>query len=441
MFKRIAGVILLTLGLLGVSYELVPTSAPTQSSPFCATRPAGDSSNACASTAFVQGASAITFISCSASQFVIGIGNPSQCSALTNGVLPVGAANSLKGTLTGAAGSETDLGVPSCSGANQAIQYTSGTGFSCVTIAGTGGITSPTVRITLASGVPVMASSRAAQSTVYVTPYGGGNVPIYNGSTFTMTNFAEVSQATTDATKSPAAVANNSVYDIFCWVDTGPTNRCTRGPAWTNSSTRGYTLTTINGIPLNTSSITNGPGALLGTWVGTIASNGTATIDFIYGAVASGGTPAVFNVWNAYNRVMVGTIVTDNGTSYTYSSATLRQARASAGNQISFVLGAQEDSPTGNYIISVTVASTAGSFTQEAVGFDVTNASSVGSTIIQNETANATVTSPNVPFVWPQPAIGTHTLVAIEGADGTHSNTYGSTSIASAGNLSMQLRM
>jgi len=55
--------------------------------------------------------------------------------------LPTATANSLLGGLTATAPSY--LAVPSCSTANQALQWTSGTGFSCVTItAGTGTVTS-----------------------------------------------------------------------------------------------------------------------------------------------------------------------------------------------------------------------------------------------------------------------------------------------------------
>jgi len=294
----------------------------------------------------------------------------------------------------------------------------------------------PLGRLTLASGTPVMSASQAARSTVYYTPYAGAIVPIYNGVQFLMLPFNEISQATTDTTKSPAAVANNSVYDIFVWNDNG-TIRATRGPAWSNSTTRGYTLTMVNGILLNTSSITNGPYALRGTWVGTIASNGTATIDYIFGAAASGGTAAVLNVWNAYNRVTVGTTVIDNGTTYTYSSSTVRQARASAGNQISFVLGSQEDSVQFFYDFQVLTASTLQSTGQAGVGFDVTNAFSVQKAVIQTPVAAIMTGTNSNSGVW-NVGIGTHILAAVEAGDGSTSVTFNDNSTNA---LSATLRM
>ena len=103
----------------------------------------------------------------------------------------------------------------------------------------------PGGRITLTSATPVMGSSVAGATTVYYTPYAGNIVPIYDGTNMIATVVAEVSQATTDSTKSPAAVAASKIYDLFVWNDSG-TIRCTRGPAWTNATTRGYTLTMVS---------------------------------------------------------------------------------------------------------------------------------------------------------------------------------------------------
>lgn len=274
----------------------------------------------------------------------------------------------------------------------------------------------PQGRLTLASGTPVMTASQAAITTVYYTPYAGNLVPIYDGTNFIPTAFAEVSQATTDTTKSPAAVAANSVYDVFCWVDTGPTNRCTRGPAWTNTTTRsaGTALTYVNGIALNNASITNGPSASRGTWVGTVCSDSSSRINYIFGAASSGGTAGLFCVWNAYNRVLSSSTVIDNGISYNYSSGNpIRQARGSAGNQVSFVVGAQEDSVDAKYTASFTINASSNAV-KWGLGFDVTNTFS-----LQNNTTQAGSTSGGAsiagsnPGVWFAP-IGLHTISANE---------------------------
>lgn len=217
---------------------------------------------------------------------------------------------------------------------------------------GGGGVSiSPQGRLTLTSATPVMATSVAAATTVFFTPYGGNQVPLYDGTTFVPTTFAELSQTTTDTTKSPAAVANNSNYDVFVWSDSG-TIRATRGPAWTNDTTRsaGTALTFINGVPVNNASITNGPAAQRGTYVGTIRSNGSASIDYIFGSIGAGGVAGNFGVWNAFNRVPVGTMVLDNTNSWTYAvNATWRQANNSASSRVSMIRGLDEDAVEATY--------------------------------------------------------------------------------------------
>src|SRR5262245_21621926 len=65
----------------------------------------------------------------------------------------------------------------------------------------------PSGRLTLTTAVPFLVSTVTAATTIYYTPAVGNIVPLYNGTSFVPTAFSEVSQATTDTTKSPAAVA------------------------------------------------------------------------------------------------------------------------------------------------------------------------------------------------------------------------------------------
>lgn len=274
--------------------------------------------------------------------------------------------------------------------------------------ASSGSISVPALRLTLTSGVAVMQTSVAGATTVYATPVGGGYVPLYDGTALTMVKFAEVSQATTDTTKSPAAVAASKVYDLFAWDDAG-TKRVTRGPAWTSDTVRGYDFTNVDGILVNASAITNGPAAERGTWIGTIASNAASTIDYILGAASSGGTAAVLNVWNAYNRVPTAVLVIDNGAPYTYASSTIRQARGSSGNRISFVVGAQEDGVSALYsTTTVIAASGAASF---GVGFDSVTTYARSPFVAQSTVANS-LGGPSG-GQW-RPGIGPHYISALE---------------------------
>jgi hypothetical protein len=286
-----------------------------------------------------------------------------------------------------------------------------------------------------------MTATVSGATTVYYTPCEGQLAPIYDGAAFVMVDTAgELSQATTDTTKSPAAVgtfgsATNvpALYDKFAWLDSA-TPRCTRGPGWLNSATVTMTIatpgvitwtahglregnavrfTTTGALPtglaantvyyvgrspaantfnlstsianaaagtfiattgsqsgthtcynsenvrgtgagttelelwkgfwVNKYDITNGPVARRGTYVGTIGCNASSTIDFIIGGTAAGGTAAVINVCNAYNRRDVGPMVRDSTSSWSYNSTTLRAMNNSLGQRISMVRGLKED--------------------------------------------------------------------------------------------------
>lgn len=217
---------------------------------------------------------------------------------------------------------------------------------------GTGGAAvTPQGRLTLTSATPVMATSVSAATRLYYTPYVGNLVPLYNGTIFTWLTFSEVFQDTTDATKSPAAVATSSCYDTFAWLD-GTTFRNTRGPAWSSATSRGASaaIAFVNGIGLNNLAITNGPAAQRGTWTGTFCTEAAANINYTFGGAAAGWLGAHFNLWNAYNRVPVSTFIGDSNSSWTYAVAsTWRQVNGLAAAVVTVVRGADQDGITLEY--------------------------------------------------------------------------------------------
>lgn len=202
----------------------------------------------------------------------------------------------------------------------------------------------PTGRLTLASTTPVMTSDQAAKTTIYYTPYAGNTVPIYDGSTFTNTSYTELSVATSDNTKNPAAIGASKVNDWFVWNDSG-TMRIGHGPDWTDDSTRsaGTALTLVNGIYLNNASITNGPAASRGTYVGTTRSNSSSQLDWIFGSKAADGGMASHYVWNAYNRVSIGGCCKDSTDSHAYTSGTIRGWNSATTMRMNYVCGLSEE--------------------------------------------------------------------------------------------------
>lgn len=241
----------------------------------------------------------------------------------------------------------------------------------------------PQGRLTLTSVTPVLTASVSGATTIFYTPYVGNLVPLYDGTRMIPTACAELSQATTDTTKSPAAVAANSNYDLFVWSD-GGTLRCTRGPAWSSGTARGTgagstELVRVNGLWLNAVSISNGPAAQRGTYVGTVRSNGSSQIDFIYGAVASGWAAGSFGVWNAYNRVSVSSMSGDTTTSWTYGSTTWRAPNGNTNTaRVSFINGLNEDDVKATY---VAIGNQSGGNAYAGVGYDSTSAPTGGASV------------------------------------------------------------
>lgn len=297
----------------------------------------------------------------------------------------------------------------------------------------------PQGRLTLVSGSPVMNASASGIGAIYYTPYIGTLAPIYDGSNFVMTDTGgELSQLNTDATKSPAAVTNNSLYDMFVWNDNG-TIRCTRGPAWTNTTTRSMALTRVRGTLVNSAAITNGPAVLQGTYVGTVAANTTGLFSWIYGGAASGGTAARLDLWNMYNRCTFNTRVTDTIAPYTYTTATIRQAGGSANNNVRYLIGVADDAPTFYYQQNVTTAATAGATCQISIGDDSAIAFELGGTYFAAQAAIAATGTLDVVYTKgsTEPLVGQHTAYALELGDGLNANTF---NVGSAGELSAILR-
>lgn len=265
----------------------------------------------------------------------------------------------------------------------------------------------PQGRLTLVPGTPVMTAAQSGKTTLYYTPYIGNMVPIFDGANMVATAVAEVSQATTDTAKSPAAVAASSLYDIFVWNDSG-TMRATRGPAWSTDTTRGAgaALTRVNGIWLNNASIANGPAASRGTYVGTIRSNASSQIDFILGGTAAGGAAGFIGLWNCYNRVDLTPLVQDSTASWLYNSTTLRNANGSAANRISFVRGLDEDGVTATYEI-IAVGGSSGDIVQ-GIGLDATATTSA------TYLSSGINTAPIVVIYSGLPGLGFHFLQAVE---------------------------
>ena len=330
---------------------------------------------------------------------------------VTNADLATAAANTFKANNTGGVASPTDV---TAAAAQQALLVQS----------------APQGRLTLTTGAPVMTATVTGGATIYYTPYIGRHVPLWNGTNFVMTDIGgELAQATTDTTKSPAAVAASSCYDMFVWSDAG-TIRATRGVVWTNTTTRAAALVMQQGIWVNNVAVTNGPLQYYGTYVGTVCSNASSTIDWILTNTAAGGGVSSLNVLNMYNRVMATAYVGDTSTGHSYSTATIRAYNGGTAQRINFVSGLIEDVGLITAVTPVTFAAALASKTCLGIGLSSTSAYVNGA---QGACGIAVVisTSTVLAFTNPlTPTIGQNYAQELEIGDGTNANPIGNASVA-----------
>lgn len=168
----------------------------------------------------------------------------------------------------------------------------------------------PQGRLTLTTGTPVTTSDVSAAATIYYTPYDGRHTPLYDGTRIKMHDFgAELSQALTDATKSPAAAVAHAAYDYFVWLD-GSTYRCTRGPNWTTAATVTMTIATPCVVTWTAHGLREGAPVIF-TTTGALPTGITAGTIYFVGKSSTANT---FNICTTEANVVAGTNIATSGT-------------------------------------------------------------------------------------------------------------------------------
>lgn len=209
-------------------------------------------------------------------------------------------------------------------------------------------VSPPQFRLSTVSTSPLSTASGTGVGTVYAVPYNGNLIPLWNGSFFVPTacpNLSNVLANSSTGNAGPAAAVAASVYDLLIWNNNGACT-LTRDVAWTNVTTpaTGDAVARVNGILVNSVSITNGPAAGYGTYVGTIMTDaGGATITFNPTPAAASGGPtngAWVGLWNYYNRAPLGAAEQDSKASWSPAgTATWETSDASTKNRVTYVVG------------------------------------------------------------------------------------------------------
>lgn len=290
-------------------------------------------------------------------------------------------------------------------------------------------------RLSLTTATPVMTADVSGATTVFWCLYGGSFYPSFDGTNWTLRSIAELSLALDSNAGHTGYAQSGKNFDFFLMNDAG-TDRLVTGPAWSSDTARAQAISQVNGVYVNTASMTvkfdtsastKTVAASQGTYVGTMRATANGQTSMVMNpAAASGGALATLGLWNYYNRRLHYAWSRDNGASYTYATATTRQARASANNQVNFISGLAEDaigvSARYDFVtLAVANATLIGGF-----ALDVTNNNSVDqyrvfvSSVIAFDRNNLTTSIDK--------QIGYHFVAKIEKGDGANANTFNANS-------------
>jgi len=172
-------------------------------------------------------------------------------------------------------------------------------------------------RLTTESGVPLSASDRTSQSTVYFTPYGGNQIALYDGRGWGLRTFSEISLPLSGLT-------SGANYDLFATESSGAVV-LQLSAAWSSDSTRTDALALQDGVQVKSGSPTR-------RYLGTLRTTGTSTTE---------DSQAKRLLWNHAHR-LPRSLLRQTGTGYVYSSTTRRQMNGDNANQVELVQGLRE---------------------------------------------------------------------------------------------------
>lgn len=209
-------------------------------------------------------------------------------------------------------------------------------------------------RLSGTAGSPVTTSDVTAIETLYFEPYCGNRIALYDGTRWVMrAPLLSLSIDVPDAT---------GMYDVFIY-DSALTP-VMELVAWTNDTTRATLLTRLDGVLVKSGDPTR---RYVGSFYCTTAGNGQTE-----------DSAANRYIWNYYNRLPRIMRVLEGTNSWTYSTATIRQANGATTNQLNFCVGVSEDpvSATVSALSTSTLADTPNVWA--GIGLDSTTAAASG---------------------------------------------------------------
>jgi hypothetical protein len=287
-----------------------------------------------------------------------------------------------------------------------------------------------------ANGGPIQGTNDITAATaVYYSPYVGNQIPIWNGSSFSILVFPELT-----LNVSSSSQASNTAYDACVFNNSG-TPVAVFGPAWSitagATATRGTgsgspQLQKQNGIWVNAFSISANNGsntytipALQCTYVGSVLIDATAGQISNY---RTWGQSRKWGVWDAYWRAPICMQVGDPTSTWGYTTAVIRPSNGNTANSLITFTGLPEETLNLTFLQTINPSNSNGvglqvDTGQIGIGFNSTTAFSgttgqVTMDFLPASGAWQTWGSPTAAYQVPS-IIGAQTVTALEDVAGT----------------------
>ncbi|MGH6630176.1 MAG: hypothetical protein ACREB3_10635, partial [Burkholderiales bacterium] len=243
-------------------------------------------------------------------------------------------------------------------------------------------------RLTGVTATPIMIADSTSLSTIFLAQYKGNRIALRNA--------AGVWELFKPASEPSLAVTGRTTdlpFDIFAFSSAGVVTL--EFLNWTNATTRATGLVRQDGIWVKSGDTTR-------RWLGSCRARSATTFHWVTQGV---DLPCKFDLFNTDNRIEFSFKLTAATNTWTYTTATWRQAQASANYQIDIMVGMQEENWRG--ILAASSRNSTISIPRHVgIGFDTTTAVSGLSAASANEVAS--IENHQMATHTNQPGIGRH---------------------------------
>lgn len=278
--------------------------------------------------------------------------------------------------------------------------------------------------LTPTSGTPIIASDVIGQGTLVYTPYLGNQAWVFNGTSFGLRTFGELTLTLS------ASNAANGHYDVFLFDNVGTLTLAT-GPAWTNAGAG----TGARGSGAGTTQLSR----LSGLWVNTVvmtARNGANTytinpnfglylgsifIDSVAGQITlhrSYGQSRKWSISNAYNRAALFLKGGDPTASWAYSTAAFRPSNNNTANSLTVFDGLAQEEYELAFNQTVVIPSGTSGTQQIGIGWNSTTTTS-GYVPILGNTGASSISGHFLARFIQTPKLGINVVTALEQSIGS----------------------